>query len=785
MLKHNILLFFRNIKRQKSSFLINVIGLSSGLACALLIALWVNDELGVDKFYKDHDRIYQVIEHLNFNTGTQTIIETSGPMAELLAEKMPEVEYATSTIQPDWFGMHVLSVGENSLKAVGQLVSEDYFNIFSFNILQGNKGNILSDPNSIVLSQKLAMNLFGAAENSIGKVVEFEHSRQFQVSGIFENVPHNATAQFDFILSSEASKEAAPWNSLHTWNGSGPQVYVKLKKGTDIEQLNAKVGAIRKNRDENTVRTATLIPYSEHYLHGTYENGKQVGGRIEYVKLFTLIAILILIIACINFMNLSTARASKRLKEIGVKKAVGAKRKTFVFQFLSESVLMSFMALIIAIVIVALFLPHFNTIIGKQLTLSFDPTLLTITLGITLLTGIIAGSYPALYLSGFNAITVLRGQLNQSLGELWTRKGLVVVQFALSIVLIVSVLVVYKQIEFVQNKNLGYEKENIVRFNVEGKIREGLETFTSELKKLPNIKNASSNTHSMVGHNWSTTLDWEGKNPENDVTFQIVGVDYDFIETMGMEMKMGHSFSREFGTDSTGVIFNEAAIKAMGLNDPIGKTIANGENRIIGVVKDFHFKSMHDKVEPLFMAMMPGNVKNVMVRIAAGKEKEALVTLQNFYEKFNPGFPFEYQFLDQDYQKLYASEQRVATLSKYFAGLAILISCLGLLGLAIFTAEKRRKEISIRKVLGQSASQVTVMLSSEFAKLVLVAILIALPIAYLLVNNWLSGFAYRIPLQIWYFVGAGVLALLVAILTVGSQAIRAANKNPVDALREG
>ncbi len=783
MLKHNIKLFFRNINRDLSSFLINIIGLSTGLACALFIALWVSDELGVDKFYENHDRIYQVAENFQFSDGVQTMIAASAPMAEYLVTQMPEVEYAAATIQPDWFGKHVLSVGDQNLKVPGQLVSKDYFNIFSFNLIQGDKNQVIADPNSIVISKDLALKLFGTTENVVGRSIEYEKSRQFQVSGIFEDVPANSTVQFDFVLSDKAYKDEAPWNSINTdtWHSIGPQVYVLLKEGADIDVLNTKVAKIRKERNENDLRTSILIPFSEHYLHGTYKNGKQVGGRIEYVELFSMIAILILIIACINFMNLSTARASKRLKEIGVKKAVGAKRKTFLFQFLSESVLMSIMALFVALLSVALLLPRFNTIIGKQLALQFDLNLALLTLGITFVTGLLAGSYPAIYLSGFNAVTVLKGKLNRSIGELWTRKGLVVTQFALSIILIVSVIVVYNQIKFAQNQNLGYNKDNIVYFKAEGKIKEQLPTFLAELKKLPGIKNASSTTHSMIGHNWSTSLEWEGMDPDNETNFQIIGVDYDFIETMDMEIVAGRGFNRAFG-DSIGMIFNETAIKAMGLEDPIGKIVA-GRIPIVGVVKDFHFKSLHDKVEPLFMAIMP-EVNKVMVRIEAGKERDAIKEIHGIYQAFNPGFPFEYEFLDDNYKALYASEQRVATLSKYFAGMAILISCLGLFGLAMFTSERRKKEISVRKVLGQTVTQVTVMLSNEFAKLVLVAILIALPIAYLLANNWLSGFAYHIPLQAWYFLGAGLAALLVAMLTVGSQAIQAANRNPVDGLRE-
>lgn len=781
MIRHSILIFFRNIKRQQSTFLINMIGLSTGLACVLLIVLWVRDELNVDKFHANHERIYQVIEHLEFSDGVNTIIESSSPMAEFLAEEMPEVAYAATTIPPSWFGNRVLSVEENNLKAIGQLASEDYFQVFSYPLIDGDKTAVLSDPNSIVLSKTLAINLFGTAENIVGEAVTFEQTRQFQVSGIFDDVPPNSTVQFDFILSTEASKDVQPWTSLHTWDSSGPQVYVLLKERADIDALNAKVEMIRKNRNENTIRTATLVPFSRHYLHGTYEDGKQVGGRIQYVRLFSIIALIVLVIACINFMNLSSARASRRLKEIGIKKAVGAQRRSFVLQFLGESILMSFLALAAALIMVILFLPQFNSIIAKELSLDFDFSFVLIIIGITFFTGLLAGSYPAFYLSSFNTVATLKGKWKSTFGELWTRKGLVVSQFTLSIVLIVSVIVVYKQVEFVQSQNLGYDRDNIVQFKIEGSLKNKLEPFLSEAKKLPGIKNAASTTHHMVGHNWATWINWEGKDPNDLIRFQIFGVGYNFIETMGMEMVEGRSFSREFRTDSTGIILNEAAIRAIGLEDPIGKMAGNLQ--IIGIVKDFHFKSLHDKVEPMYMVMMPGGVNKVMVRIEAGKETEALSALQTFYEDFNPGFPFEYTFLDDNYQALYTSEQRVATLSKYFAAMAILISCLGLFGLAIFTAERRRKEISIRKVLGQSASQVTVMLSSEFAQLVLLSIVIALPVAYFLSQSWLSGFAYSVRLTIWYFLGAGLIALVVALLTVGLKAIQTARTNPVKSLR--
>lgn len=785
MLKQNIKIFFRNIKRQRSTFFINIIGLSTGLASVLLIALWVQDELGIDKFHRNHERIYQVAENYEFSDGIQTMIETSSPMAAYLKEHLPEVEYAATTIQPDWYGKHALSVGDQNVKALGQLVSKDYFKIFSFDLIQGDADKVMADPDAIVISKGLAIKLFGTTENVIGKQIEYEKERPFQVSGIFEDIPSNSTIQFDFALSDKAYMDRAPWNSINTdrWNSTGPQVYVLVKEGTDITALNEKVGKIRKSRNEYDNRKSMLIPFPEHYLHGKYVNGRQVGGRIEYVELFSVIAILILIIACINFMNLSTARASRRLKEIGVKKAVGAERISFLVQFFTESLLMSLIALMFALVLIGLFLPKFNSIIGKQLTLGFDVGFMLLILTITLFSGLLGGSYPALYLSKFKAVSVLKGKLNRSIGELWTRKGLVVVQFTLSIVLIVSVIVVYNQIQFVQTQNLGYNNDNIVYFKAEGKVKERLQIFLTELKSLPAIKNATATTHSMIGHNWSTGLDWEGRDDEKkDLNFQIVGVDFDFINTMGIQMIDGRPFKKEIASDSSAVIFNEAAIKAMGIENPVGKMV-EGNNKIIGVARDFHFKSMRDKVEPLFMAIMP-QVNKIMVRLEAGREKEGLDEIAGLVGSFNPGFPFEYEFLDDNYRALYASEQRIGTLSKYFSSLAILISCLGLFGLALFTAERRRKEISIRKVLGQTVTQVTVMLSSEFAKLVMISIVIALPISYLLAHDWLLGFAYHIPLKIWYFIGAGLVALALALITVGSQAVQAANRNPVDGLRE-
>jgi len=785
MFRHNLLLTYRTFLRYKMSFFINLIGLSTGLACALLIYLWVHDELSVDKFHEKDARLYQIMEQGRTSEGIWTGNYTAGLLAETLAEEMPEVEYAVaSRLRRE---NKTLSVENTHIKATVLYANQDFFNTFSYGLIQGDKDQVLTDKSFVVISEELAMNLFNTTENVIGKVIIFEHDRQFQVSGVFKGTPANSSMQFDFVLSFEVYKEIDP--NVLNWSYNLATVYVVLREGTDIEEFNDKIANLEKSKRDDSNSTLLARPYSEGYLYGNYKNGVQVGSRIEYVRLFSIIAIFILLIACINFMNLSTAKASRRLKEVGVKKAIGADRKTLVYQYLGEAMLMAFLSLTIACLLVVLFLPQFNQITGKQLVLSFDVTLILTVLGITLFTGLVAGSFPALYLSGFNSVTILRGKLNTSIGEVWTRKGLVVFQFALSIILIVGVLVVYKQIEYVQTKNLGYDKDNILYFEIEGRVEENLETFLSEVRNMSGIVNASSIGQNIVGSglNSFSIDDWEGK-PEDKIfpSFEMRPVTYDMIEMLDIEMVAGRTFSRNFSAEDSKIIFNEAAIEMMGLEDPIGKviTIQGTQLEIIGVTKNFHFASLHEEVSPLFFVLRPSWTNKIMAKIEAGRERETIEQLQQFYQEYNPGFPFAYQFLDQDYQTLYAAEQRVSTLSKYFAALAILISCLGLFGLATFTAERRLKEIGIRKILGATDLGIVRLLSGDFTKMVLVAIVIALPISFFIAKNWLEGFAYRIDLEWWFFAGAGLLALLIAWFTVGLQTVKAARVNPTECLKD-
>jgi len=784
MLQHSLLLAYRTFRRFRGSFFINLVGLSTGLACTLLIYLWVRDELHFDTFHPREGRLYQVMENREVGATVETSHESSGMMAETLAEEFPEVEYAAAVAPPAWFGKFTLSAGERSVKATGQYVGPDYFSIFPYGLPAGKAGQVLRDKNAIVISRELALRLF-STPNAVGKTVEFQRQKSYLVSGVFEGTPANSSVQFDFALSFEAFKDESPW-VLH-WGNTGPGAYVMLWEGADADGLNARLAGLHKAKDENSFRTVFLRPYSAGYLYGGYENGVQTGGRIEYVRLFSAIALFVLLIACINFTNLSTAQASRRVKEVGIKKAIGAGRGALVVQFLGESLLMAFLSLLTALLLVSLFLPEFNRITGKALVLDAGPGLVAACLGITVVTGLLAGSYPALYLSGFHPMAVLKGRLHRSVGEAWARKGLVVFQFALSVVFIVSMLVVYGQIRYLQTKHLGYDKDHVVHFEIEGTVKKNTDAFVAAVKNIPGVVNAASGEPDMMGHNFSTlNLEWPGKDEENLVFFECMRVNYGFIETLGFRLKDGRAFDRDRPSDAGALVLNEAAVKYMDLRDPVGKTIREGGRnaQIIGVVADFHFESLHQDVKPLYFKILPDNAEKIMVRLAAGRESETLDRLGQFYRAYNPGFVFDYQFVDAEYQAEYAAERRVSILSGYFAGFAILISCLGLLGLAAFTAERRRKEIGVRKVLGSSTFGIVYLLSGDFTKLVLGAIVLALPVSFLLARGWLAGFAYRVPLSPWYFLAAGAVAMLVALGTVGTQALRAARINPTHCLKE-
>jgi len=784
MFKHNLLLIYRNFKHHKSTFFINLVGLSTGLACALLIYLWVTDELNFDKFHENDARLYQVME-VSTEDGNVTVHEsTQGPLAEAMAKDLPEIEAAI----PISFSIDLQFKANNKvIKSGGLFAGKDLFKAFSFELIQGKAEDALSNKSGIVISENLAKSLFGSAKNALGKTLDWEFivHNQTIVTGVFKSPPHNSSMVFDFALSYDLLLKLLP--HFKEWQNEPFSTYLLLKEGTDVAKFNAKIAGFVKKYYPSTIFTLQVRPYSSAYLYGKYENGIQVGTRITYVKMFSVIAILILLIACINFMNLATARASRRLKEVGIKKTVGASRRILIAQFLGEGVFIAFLSLLVALFMIVALLPLFNAIVDKQLALNFSPQLIALIVATTLFTGLLAGSYPAFYLSGFNPVAVLKGKLKKSLGEIFARKALVIFQFTISLVLIVSVLVVYRQMEYIQSKNLGYDKANIIHFDKGGRIKENTPSFIAELKKIPGIENAAAIQSNVVQKNMNSTtygITWPGKTAEN-LNFNTLTVDANAFSTLGIQMKEGRAFSEKFGADESTLMFNESAIKAMAIEKPVGSTVRMwGENmRIIGVIKDFHISSLHEAIAPMVIRYRPDETHMIMAKISAGHAKETIRRIEALYKKYNPGNIFDYKFLDDEYQALYVSEKRISTLSTYFAALAILISCLGLFGLATFNAEVRTKEIGIRKVLGASAATVMLMLSKDFVKLVLLAIILAFPLAAWSMNNWLQSFAYRIELHWWMFALAGILALLIALATVSFQAVKAAVANPIKSLR--
>lgn len=795
MLKHNIKIAFRNFKKDKGTFLINWIGLSTGLACTFLIALWVMDEVTMDDFHENKDHLYQVWVN---EIGTDEIVtETYSPgiLAKALEEEMPEVEIADAVLTAKWFDTNGrVEVGDTIFNIREQFVGEDFLKMFSYPLLEGNTNSVLEKKDAVLLSETLAKKIFTTPQKAVGKVLNYVSevnalTGNYIVTGIFKDVPKNSTEQFDILFNYQAYFDAEP--NMHFWRNGNPTTFLTLKTGTDVDQFNQKLNQFFQNKyqkenNEAPKESIFIQTYADRYLYGNYENGKIAGGRITYVKLFSLISLFILFIACINFMNLSTAKATQRVKEIGVKKTIGADRKTLIFQYLSESVLIALLAFIGAVLLVTMVLPSFNNITGKELDIFLHSSLLFNGIGIAILTGIIAGSYPALLLSSFRPAEILKGKLSNTFSNLTIRRGLVVFQFSLSVILLVSVIVIYQQIEFVQKKNLGYSKSNVIKINREGMSFEKFKTFLNEVKKIPKVVNASSMNGDFVGDFGTTTgLQWEGNdNKTNPIRFNNIIVYYDLLETLDFEFKEGRGFSEEKGDERSKIIFNEAAIKAMKLENPIGKNIKlwGSDKQIIGVVKDFHFESLYEKVKPCFFKMI-GSGESILIKIKGGEEQNTLAQIEKVYKSFVPNFPFDFQFMDEDYQQLYASETRVATLSIYFAGLAILISCLGLFGLATFTAQRRMKEISIRKVLGASIISIVSLLSKDFTRMVLIAITIGLPISYIIAQNWLGDFAFRINLSIWYFILAGCILLLIAWLTVGVQTLKAASVNPAKNLK--
>lgn len=776
--------------RSMAHTFINIAGLSVGVVCSLLIMLWVQNELSTDAFYKNGSRLFAIYERQFSDHKIRSGYNTPGPTAAEMKKVIPGVELAT----PFGFNQqNTFQAGEKKLKLEGNSAGEDYFKMFGYHILEGNAQTALTGPVAIAISRKMAEIFYGSAHNAIGKTIRYNNSKDLKVSAVFENLPDNVSDKFEYLTTWQFFLEDNSW--AKEWGNNGPGTYLLLRPDANpaaIEKriahfLDTYTGVNRKNN--SFFIDLGLQRYDERYLHGKFdERGNIDGGRIEYVNLFSIVAVFILLIACINFMNLTTARSVKRAREIGVRKVVGALRSSLIWQFISESLLITTVAVSIALLLLILILPLFNQITQKQIELPFHNTSFWLKLAaITLVTGFVAGSYPALFLSSFNPVKVLKGTLKLSSGSTMFRKGLVVFQFVLSVVMVTGTIVISKQMNYIQSKNLGYDRENLVYIPIEGSLQAKYEVFKQEALRIPGVQMVTHISDDPTNIQMGTRgVTWTGKDPKEQIRFVTAAVGYDFIKTMKLTMAAGRDFSKDFLTDSVGYIINETALKRIGYKDPIGQplTLWDRPGKIIGVVKDFHFASLHRQIEPLVIRSGVTDIYGkFLVRTQPGKTREVMAGLEKICKELNPSFPFTYYFADEEYTKLYQSEQIVGKLSDAFSFLAIFISCLGLLGLAMFTAEQRVKEIGIRKVLGATIMSLFTLLSSEFLVLVIIALLIASPVAWYAMTKWLQGFEYRTPMQWWVFGLSGALIVLIALATVSFQAIKAALVNPIKSLR--
>jgi ABC-type antimicrobial peptide transport system permease subunit len=801
MLRHNITVSFRNFARHKTTFVINVIGLSSGLMCVLLIGLWVESERSVDQFHKQGSRIYQIMNNL-YAQDTLTFDMTPAPLASALVAEFPEVERAVAT--NNFFSWEtrdgILSAGTISIQGTGWHAGSDFFKVFSFPLVQGNEDRVLTDKNSIVISEDVARKLFPGGGSAIGKSISWKHplfEGTFLVSGVFETLPAASSAKFDFLISMEVLLEHDRW--APKWTGNYAQTFVLLKEGADVAQFDKKLKGFLKSKEPGLDKFSLFTQlYGSRYLHGNFVNGAPSGGRIENVRLFSVLGLFILLVACVNFINLSTAEGSLRMKEIGVKKTMGASQWLMVQRFFVESLVMTLISAVVAVILVVLVTPRLNDFLDRDLLLKVEPVHIIGFGGIVLLTAIVAGAYPAIHLSRFKPVSVLKGRLAESRGQWTFRRSLVVFQFALVVIFLVAIQVIHRQIEFTQTKDLGYNRYNIISFPWKGELynnwnglgeggknNQNFELFMSRLRELPSVHHATNMLGNILDKiPGQSGITWSGLESERAYEFQSPVVGFDFVETMGIEMIAGRTFSKERHDDYSKIILNESAVKLMGLRDPVGKTIdMNGGSEIVGVVRDFHYGSLHEPIRPLILRCDPTG-RTVTVKIRAGQQRQAIDDIAKVYSTFLPGYTFDATFMDDDYLALYASETSMASLSKYLSVVAIVISCLGLFGLAAFAADRRMKEISIRKVFGSTSADVVRVLSREFTRPVLVSIAVGIPISFFLAQEWLSGFAERIELAWWYFALAAIVALVVSWLAVALKTLKAARASVLRGLRE-
>lgn len=782
MIKNYVKTAWRNLIRNKGFSITNILGLTIGITCTIFIFLWVQDEVAFDKFHASHDNIYKVIANRDFKNSIFTDENMAFPFAKALENSNPQIKYSVLTSHQE---THLTQYSNNKLIKKGYQVSDQFFKMFSWKFIKGNPETSINDPKSIVLTESAAKSFFGN-DNPIDKVIKIDNQLNFKVSAIIADPPGNSTFKFDFIVPFEYTSDESK-RRMAEWSNSSNFIFIQTIPNANVDALNKFVNLTKHQHDSHDeLSTYFTFPMNKWHLYGEFKDGKNIGGMIEYVKLFTIIAIIILLIACVNFMNLSTARSEKRAKEVGIRKTLGSDKKQLITQFFFEPIILALIAFILSVCVVYLLMPFFNSLVSKNLHLAiFTPFFLTGAAVIILFTGIVAGSYPALYLSSFSPVKVLKGTFAAGKSAVLPRRILVIGQFVMSILLISATIIVYQQIQHIKNRRIGYDPNNLVMVPSSEAIDKNYKAIKQDLFNSGLISSVTRTSAPITEVWWkSASPDYDGK-PAGSIIFSGLSTDVDFTKTMGTQILMGRDFNPLPG-DSGVMLLNKAAIDAMNIKNPIGLQMRYGPRKytVVGVIENIIMESPYKPVEPLMVYYNPTGSSRVSVRLKDGVQpQKAIQALQVIFKKYNPENIFEYQFVDQEFGKKFITEELISRITNIFAGLAIFICCIGLAGLASFTIEKRFREIGVRKVLGASVQQLLILISTEFLKLVTIAFLIAVPLTWWLMNNWLQKYTYHISISIWLFGVVGALILLLTLAVVSLNTLKAAFANPVKSLR--
>jgi len=771
----------RKIRRHKTFSFINIAGLAVGMSACILILLWVQNELSFDRFHERAGQILRAVEHEQMSSG-RTLSYPLFPtgFGPALKSDYPQV---LETVRLRQSRGRIVKVGDNSFYEDNFTFADpELFKVFTFPLLHGSPDTVLSAPSSIVLTEEMAQKYFGE-KNPIGQIIQVDRTHEFQVTGVSKSIPKNSHIQFDFVVPFIALEQYG-WE-MNDWGRFGIHTYFLLNEHTDYQEFSTQIEGFLKKYDEETIMTVSLQPLTRIHLYSAGINASGTSGDIKYVYIFSLIAFFILLMACVNFMNLSTARSENRAREVGVRKVVGAKRRNLIFQFFGESILLSLLAFILAVGLTQLTLQAFKSLTGKEMTFKIftQPELFFGLLGIATLTGLIAGSYPAVFLSSFQPMKTLRTRFTSGTGGVTFRKALVISQFVLTICLVIATVTVNRQMHYIRNMNLGIEKDHILCLDLKGNLEEKYQVLKNEISRNTSVIAVSAASDAPAGNHWSISLnEWEGRDTDAHYLLDILSVDHDYLKVFGLNQVEGRFFrAEETSGEELPIVVNETAIKAMGMKDPIGKRIR--EFRIIGVIEDYHFDSLHNAISPLGMICTPDDYDELLVKIQPENLPETLAAIKKSWLEVAPDYPFEFRFLDESIDALYRNDRKVGRVINIATVLALFIACMGLFGMASFSAEQRTKEIGIRKVFGASIPSIIFLLSKQFSKWVIAANVIAWPVAYFVMNKLLQVYAYRTAIGIEIFVFAAAAALMIALLTVSYQTLKAALANPIHSLR--